>query len=366
MAVADRLVGTLEDFPHVTEEGVWTSRDDLSWMSGYWVGLLWLRYLERPSERVMVEARRWLARLASAQHRDDNVDACFVFESSFVRGFRISGDRVFRDVGVQAARSLAARFQAGPDALDRGEPAGSISVDCTAGLSLLAWADPYAVDAGLESIARRTSRTLRTVLIRKDGSTRDIALFPVMPGSEFGWRQWQAASQDSCWARGHALAVYGFLQLGLLTDDQGSVEIAARLADFALRSLPVDALPYWDLMLPNPEGEPRDASAAAILASALIDLGDCVPDPPRQRRYRAGATRLLLALADSCLADDEPEPARILRYGSTGLSREGRENESSMVADHFFVEALTKLLRPDRRRLLDAAGDRAVFSLPPV
>src|SRR5918911_1593653 len=100
--VVERLLGELEQFPHTTDHGRWRVSEHGSWTAGLWVGLIWLLYLERRQERVRQQANRWLGKLARRQDDTTTHDMGFMFEPSFVRGYRITGNVQYRDVAVQA------------------------------------------------------------------------------------------------------------------------------------------------------------------------------------------------------------------------------------------------------------------------
>jgi hypothetical protein len=55
---------------------------------------------------------------------------------------------------------------------------------------------------------------------------------------------------------------------------------AIHIANFLVNhpNLPADAIPYWDYNAPKTPDCPRDVAAAAIMASALIELNDLSPN----------------------------------------------------------------------------------------
>ncbi len=70
------------------------------------------------------------------------------------------------------------------------------------------------------------------------------------------------ADDDSTWARGQACAILGLTGAGYRDE-------AERAARWFLDHLPDDGIPPWDFSAL----EPKDASAGAIAASALFELG---------------------------------------------------------------------------------------------
>src|SRR5690606_622044 len=81
-------------------------------------------------------------------------------------------------------------------------------------------------------------------------------------------------SDDSAWARGQAWAIYGYTMCYRETKNPKYLLQAQNIAKFLFnnKNMPVDLVPYWDFDAPNIPDEPRDASAAAVIASALFEL----------------------------------------------------------------------------------------------
>ena len=362
LTVVGRLLGELEAFPHTTEHGRWRVSAHGRWTAGFWIGLIWLRYLEQPSPALRADADAWLARLVLRQNDTTTHDMGFLFEPSFVRGYLITGESAMRDVAVQAARSLATRYHARGgyiQAWDESEdPAhrGRTIVDTVMNLPLLAWAADVTGEARLRDIALRTAETTAGHHVRADGSTYHVVDFDPDTGDPIRYGTHQGYSDSSCWSRGQAWALYGFCRLFMVTGEARWLETSRRLADFFLAHLPSDGLPYWDLVLPGTENEPRDSAAAAIAASGLLDLASQAPDEDDRARYWTQAERILEVLTAICLTRGRPAEQGVLLHGTVDRPRGSAVDVSIVYGDHYFVEALTKALRPERRRLLDAAG----------
>jgi unsaturated chondroitin disaccharide hydrolase len=220
-------------------------------------------------------------------------------------------------------------------------------------LPLLVWAGETSGQPAMVELARRVVTTIARQHVRPDGSTYQVVDFDLDTGRAVRYGTHQGYSDESCWSRGQAWAVDGFSRLYLMTGEARWLATAEYLADFFLENLPADGLPYWDFRLPDPTSEPRDSSAAAIAASGLLTLALA---SDQSARYCAGALRLLGILASTCLTRGVAGQQGILLHGTDNRPRSSAVDESTIYGDHYFVEALTKLLRPDRRRLLGAVG----------
>src|SRR4029079_14604902 len=84
----------------------------------------------------------------------------------------------------------------------------------------------------------------------------------------------QGYANESAWARGQAWGLYGFTVMYRETKDKKYLEQAEHIADFLLGhpNFPADKIPFWDFNAPDIPNALRDASAGAIMASALLEL----------------------------------------------------------------------------------------------
>jgi unsaturated chondroitin disaccharide hydrolase len=120
------------------------------------------------------------------------------------------------------------------------------------------------------------------------------------------------------------------------------LRFAQQVADIYLKKLPADGIPFWDFDAPAATGTPKDASAACITSSALLELSTLVKNKTKAAYYRKQAERMLAALShDRYLAKDQ-NPSFLLH--STGHLPKGSEIDASIIyADYYFLEAMIRL-----------------------
>ena len=106
----------------------------------------------------------------------------------------------------------------------------------------------------------------------------------------------QGAFDESSWARGQAWGLYGYTMAYRETKKTEFLNQAEHIANYILNvaKLPDDFVPYWDFSLTNTSNEPRDVSAAAIIASALYELSNYSSE--NKDRYIQTANQILKAL----------------------------------------------------------------------
>jgi len=113
---------------------------------------------------------------------------------------------------------------------------------------------------------------------RPDYSSYHVVDYDSITGTVIHKQTAQGYADNSSWARGQAWGLYGFTMMYRETQDPQYLEQAQKVAAYIINypTLPKDKIPYWDYNAPNIPNEPRDASAAAITASALIELSSYV------------------------------------------------------------------------------------------
>ncbi|MDB4873784.1 MAG: glycosyl hydrolase family 88 [Gemmatimonadetes bacterium] len=338
-------------YPRSTNaSGEMEQRTQTEWTSGFFAGMLWSMYQNTGAPEWRTLAERWTVGLESNKTLTTSHDLGFMIFDSFGRGFLLTGDPHYRDVVMQASRSLATRFNPRVGAIKSWDTQGAtdarrewkypVIVDNLMNLEMLFWAGSHGGDSAWIRLAERHALTSARAHVRSDGSTAHVALFDPATGALERTVTWQGYGDSSAWSRGQAWAIHGFSASYGQTRRPELLAAAQRTADWFIAHLPPDGVPYWDFRDPAIPHTERDASAAAIAASGLYDLARYV-DPATSDRYRAAADDILLSLASNYMA---PLSARgaILAH-STGARPAHSEVDVGMVyADYFFIEALLR------------------------
>ena len=155
----------------------------------------------------------------------------------------------------------------------------------------------------------------------------------------------QGFSEDSAWARGQAWGLYGYVMMYRQTADPAYLAQAKKIASFLVKhpNMPEDMIPYWDFDSPDIPGDVRDASAGAIMASALLELS--VLDKSKDSRlwYRTAVRQLISLSSEQYLAAAGTNGGFILKH-STGFKLRASEVDVPLsYADYYYVEALLRL-----------------------
>ena len=349
---ADRL-DPADGYPRATgPDGRWELGDADNWTSGFFAGTLWLLFEQTGDPVWRARAERWTVGLASQASRTDTHDLGFMIFDSFGQQYRLTGDAHARDVAMTAARSLATRYNPAVGAIkswdrDADQPASwrfPVIIDNMMNLELLYWAaDQRGGDPRWAEMATRHALTSLGAHLRPDGSTAQVALFDPVTGALQGRDTWQGQSATTTWSRGQAWAIHGFTDAYRMSGRAELLDAAQRAADWYLARLPVDLVPYWDFDAPGIPSTERDASAAAIAVSGLVELAR-LTGGSRGDDYRHAAERILASLSANYLTAGTSNEAVLLH--SVGFHRKNEEVDVGIVyADYYLVEAILRLRR---------------------
>ena len=330
----------LKDFPHITKKGKWVTTKDGYWTGGFWVGLLWLSYKITGDEKYKESAYEWLKRLEKRKN-DKNMlfDLGFMFYPSFVLGYGITNAENLRKNALEAAETLATFFNEPSgfvchEITINGKKAGRTIIDVMMELPLLWWAYEETGEEKFYNIAyAHTKRTIEE-FIREDYSTIHVIDFGLKTGEIIRKITVQGYSDDSCWSRGQAWAIYGFAFAYKYTKDELFLKTAKNLAEYFIRKLPEDYVPYWDF--DDPKKEVKDSSAAAIASSGLLDLSEL----SGKEEFRDGAISILNSLCDNYLSGKEKDG--ILKHGCFHKPENMGVDEGLIWGDYYFIEAIMK------------------------
>ena len=160
----------------------------------------------------------------------------------------------------------------------------------------------------------------------------------------------QGYSDSSDWARGLAWGIYGYAMCFRETGDRIFLDQAERIARYTLDhpNLTTDHIPYWDLSAPGIPDEPRDAAAAAILASALIELSS-FPETGEPDMYLTSAKTIIRSLSSEDYIAGENENSNFVLKHCTGNYPAKSEVDVPLIyADYYFLEALIRFKNLNR------------------
>lgn len=319
------------------------------WTSGFWPGTLWYLYEYTGKEAWKQEAdkfSRYLTPLSErpAQHHDLG----FMIYCPFGNGYRLTQDPEYKAIILRTADTLATLYNPNvgtilswPGMVEKMDWPHNTIVDNMMNLELLFWASNNGGSGLLYDIAENHAITTMNNHFRPDHSTYHVVVYDDETGEKIKGVTHQGYADSSMWARGQAWGIYGFTMTYRETGDPVFLDFAQKIADVYIERLPDDLIPYWDFDAPDIPDEPRDASAAAITASAFLELSTCAAGE-RGKKYREIAEKVLATLSSDEYRSGERNPAFLMH--STGHKPAGSEVDVSInYADYYYLEALLRL-----------------------
>ena len=162
----------------------------------------------------------------------------------------------------------------------------------------------------------------------------------------------QGLFDESVWSRGQGWGLYGFTMCYRFTHDKAYLEQARKIARFwlSLTDMPDDMVPYWDMRDPAIKtgvgpaldgGCPRDASAAAIIASALYELATYVSQSEAET-YRKAADTMVHSLETSYQPDLRTHQGFLLLHSTGNYPSKDEVDVPINYADYYYLEALLR------------------------
>lgn len=330
------------------EEVVYVSKSD--WTSGFFPGSMWHLYNLTGDQKWETLAVKYTEALDSVQYLTWHHDVGFMIGCSFLNGMRVS-HRNYRSVIVQTAQSLSTRFRANAGVIqswdaDKGWQAKRgwscpVIIDNLMNLEVLFEATYLSGDSTYYHMAvSHADQTLQNHF-HSNHSCYHVVDYDTITGAVRSKQTAQGYSDESAWARGQAWAIYGFTMCYRYTHKPEYLTQARNLYNFIFTNekLPMDLIPYWDYDALNIPHEPRDASAAAITASALYELASYLPD----QKYKETADEILKTLSSPAYRAEVGTNGNFILMHSVGsIPHQAEINVPLNYADYYFLEALIR------------------------
>jgi len=353
-------------FPRtITKNGDLVDTDIWDWTTGFYAGNLWYLYELTGNERWKSEAVKWTEALDTIQYWSGNHDVGFMINCSYGNGLRLAGTENYKKVIVETAESLCRRYNPVAKSIkswnyrvawnDSTEWFYPVIIDNMMNLELLFEASRLSGDDKYAKIAVQHALTTIKNHYRPDFSSYHVVDYDTVTGNVLDKATCQGFTDESSWSRGQAWGLYGFITCYRYTGDPQYLTFSENIADFLIKhpALPEDGVPYWDYNVTDkgltPEWDydaarfpviPRDASAAAILSSALFELGTF--SKANGDKYIEEATRILRSLASPAYMESSDNKYFIINH-CVGSIPHGAEIDAPLVyADYYFLEAVLR------------------------
>lgn len=318
------------------------------WCAGFWPGILWYDYEYTNDPAIRQEAEKFTASLEYLTYEPAyDHDLGFLMFCSYGNGYRLTRNESYRQAILRSAEALSALFNpkvgtmlSWPRNVAMFGGHNTI-MDNMINLEMLFWAAKNGGDKKLYDMAVSHADTTMKYHFRPDYTSYHVAVYDTLTGEFVKGVTHQGYDDNSMWARGQAWAIYGYTVVYRETKEPRFLDFVQKVADVYLEHLPDDYVPYWDFNDPAIPYAPRDASAACVVASALLELSGYV-SPGKGQEYKKAAVCMLESLSSDKYRSGKSKPAFLLH--STGNYPSHSEIDAAIIyADYYYIEALMRL-----------------------
>ncbi|WP_430817505.1 glycoside hydrolase family 88 protein [Carboxylicivirga sp. RSCT41] len=343
---ANKIPRTIDASGHLH----WT-RDGFDWTEGFFPGTCWYLYEYTKDEKWQQGAQFFQKKYEDHRFLPFYHDLGFVFNCSYGNGYRLTGDEHYKQVLIDAGNTLIGRFNPQVGCIkswdvDKGWQSKRgweypVIIDNMMNLEMLFELSEITGDSKYKEVAIAHANTTMKNHFRDDMSSYHVIDYDSISGEVRNKHTAQGYAHESEWARGQAWGIYGYTICYRYTKDPSYLKQAEKIADYIINHpvLPEDKVPYWDYDAAKIPNEPRDASAAAITASALIEL-----DAYSDNNYLDEAKLIINNLSSKeYLAEIGTNHHFILKHSVGSIPHNNEIDVPLNYADYYYIEALLRL-----------------------
>jgi len=321
----------------------------------FFPGELWYIYNLTGDVYWKNQAANWTAGIANQQYNTGTHDVGFMVYDSFGKGYEFTQDPSYKTVILNAAKSLATRFNPTVGCTQSWNAGNSCRFDPTVycqfpviidnmmNIELLFWASQNGGDTNWYNMAVSHADTTAKNHVRSDGSTFHVVDYNPSNGAVVIRCTNQGYADNSTWARGQAWCLYGFTMTYRFTKESRHLSTATACANVFIAHLQSDSTTIWDFDYPGGTGlHYRDSSAAAIAASGLAELSRYV-DSTTAATYKTAAHNMVSALNSTNYQGLYNATEGVVLHGTGCFECPSEVDVSLIYGDYYLLEAYRRL-----------------------
>ncbi len=329
--------------PRSFEKGKYDLVTKKDWCCGFPAGSYWYMYELSGDQKWKNIATENTVKLEGVQYRTNTHDLGFMVFCSYGNAYRITKNEDYKKVVIEASESLITRFDTTIGSIKSWDWAKQwqfpVIIDNMMNLEMLFWASKETGDPKYREVAIAHANTTLANHFRENMSSYHVVNYDTITGNPIAKLTHQGLSDESSWARGQAWALYGFAVCYRETGDAKYLAAAKKIAAYIQKNLPEDFIPYWDYNDPAIPDTYRDASAAAITASALYILSSITDESKAE--YIELADHILSSLSSpEYLAEIKTNGGFLLKHCVGNMPKQSEVDAPLNYADFYYLEAL--------------------------
>jgi len=335
--------------PETFANGRFITCQPSNWIAGFYPGNLILLFEATGDSAFYNEALHKITLMDSEQYNTGTHDLGFMMYCSYGNLYKVSPEKKYKEILLNSARSLSTRFNPKVGCIRSWGNSNDTSefkviIDNMMNLELLMWAFKETGDSSFYHIAISHANTTMKNHFRPDNSSYHVVIYDPKTGDVIKKVTAQGAADSSAWARGQSWGLYGYTMMYRETKDEKYLEQAQKIAEFISNNphFPADEIPYWDYDAPKIPNANRDASSAAIMASALIELSN-YSNAALSKKYLNTASLILHSLSSSQYrAAYGKEGGFLLKHSVGNMNAHADVDVPLPYADYYYLEALIR------------------------
>lgn len=350
LLMAKDLEGKAGRVPMTIKDGKLATSTYSWWCSGFYPGELWYLYEANPTPELKKYAEMYTARVERAATITYSHDVGFQINCSFGNGYRLTGNPQYKAVMLRGAKSLATRYNKKLGLIrswdfNRQKWQYPVIIDNMMNLEFFCEVSKLTGDQSYRQMAMsHADKTLKNHF-RPDYSCYHVVSYDTITGNPHVKQTHQGYADNSAWARGQAWALYGYTMMYRETGKPEYLAQAKHVAAYLMNhpKMPADKIPYWDFDDPAIPNTTRDASAAAVMASGLIELSQLDKSKEAKSYLKYAEDQVRSLTSDAYLAK-KGQNCNFALMHSTGNKPGNSEVDVPLTyADYYYVEALVRL-----------------------
>jgi hypothetical protein len=319
------------------------------WCSGFFPGVLWYLYEYTGDASHRSWAEFYSARIEKEKYNTYDHDIGFQIYCSFGNGYRLTGRDDYREVLKVAGNSALERYNPFLGVIrswdfNRNRWQYPVIIDNMMNLELLMWNYHNTGNEIFREVSVSHSDKTLEHHFRPDFSSYHVVSYDTLTGLPHIKQTHQGAFDESIWARGNAWGLYGYVVMYRETKLQRYFDLAVAIANLMIDhpNMPDDGIPYWDYLAPEIPEALRDASAGAIMASALIELSTLTQGDLSQKYLSMAEKQLATLASPEYLAEPGTNGFFVLKRSVGHLPGNSEVDVPLTYADYYFTEALLR------------------------
>lgn len=322
------------------------------WTAGFFPGTLWYLYAYTREDTWKTRAENATALMKGEQNNAFDHDIGFKMYSCYGNSYLLTGNKAYRHIIFRSAKTLTSRYSYKTGLIMSWEPDTKrdwlfpVIIDNMINLELLMEAYKISGDTTLRNIAVSHADKTMKYHYRKNMSCPHVVDYEPETGAlrKYDWNNGSDDTTNSTWSRGQSWGLYGYTMMYRETGNLRYLQHAEKIADFLLShpNMPADMIPYWDYSAPH-RSKMRDTSAAAIMASALMELSTY--SAQGKEYFEAGEKQLKSLSSPTYLAKPGTHKNFILMHATGNFLRSSELDGALSYADYYFMEGLLRYLK---------------------